>query len=157
MVKKPIKTESIHTALKKTKSQLLFGLKSIIFFSLLVFLFVNIIVSQLISPLYFQLVNDNRSATAQFLKDAQKLQEYNAILTQQENIYGNSIVKDINEQHLKRQQAIVALEEILKTNPKSRDVLYDLSLLYKNEGSDIKSQEYMDKAKAIDPGIERNL
>jgi len=41
----------------------------------------------------------------------------------------------------------------LKKNPKSRDILTNLAILYQEDGNDKLAQEYFNKAKEVDPNL----
>lgn len=88
-----------------------------------------------------------------FLQKIKKLPVFNQFLSMNSNIYGPSIMDEINNIETARKQNIGKLESLLEKNPKSRDVLYDLYLLYKEEGNNMRAQQYLEKAKAVDPSI----
>ena len=48
---------------------------------------------------------------------------------------------------------IQQIEQLLQKNPYSRDLLYRLFFLYDRMGKKIPAQEYLQRAKAIDPSI----
>jgi Tfp pilus assembly protein PilF len=52
-------------------------------------------------------------------------------------------------------ELITTLEEVLVVNPKSRDVLYSLALLYDKNGDELQSAEYLRQARAVDPEVGR--
>ena len=53
----------------------------------------------------------------------------------------------------KRKETMAEFESLLQKNPKSRDLLYNLYLLYNEDGNKIKAEEYLKKAKEIDPTV----
>jgi tetratricopeptide (TPR) repeat protein len=142
---------------KAIAKELWYGIESIGFFFLLAFLFSNILLSQFISPIYFQMVNEDKSAVVSFLKKSQTLPEYEAVFTEQKAIFGDSLRTDVYSDKMKREKLISQLEDVADQNPKNRDVLYDLYLLYKQNGDTEKAQQYLDRAKAIDPLVEKSL
>ena len=52
-----------------------------------------------------------------------------------------------------RLEKIHVLESLLDQHPQARDVLYALALLYQKSGDYNKSQEYMNRAVAVDPDV----
>lgn len=118
---------------------------------LFIFLVLNIAYSQLIPSEYFAVLNEDRSATVHFLKAIKKLPEFDRIFVMQKNLYGAALEDEIFSRDRERDALIRELEEVLKENPKSRDLLYNLYLLY-NEGGDYgRAKLYYDKARTIDP------
>jgi tetratricopeptide (TPR) repeat protein len=138
--------------LKANKLLSLF-LKGAFFCLLSVFLLVNMFASQFISPLYFQLVKEDKKAVVNFLNKIKNLPVFSSFLETNKNIYGGSLQQEVFAESLKRKQKIAGLEILLQRNPKSRDLLYNLHLLYNEEGDKIKAEEYLRKAKEIDPSI----
>jgi len=120
---------------------------------LLFFLFFNIVSSQIISPLYFQLINNDQKAVVTFLQKIKNLPDFQKYLEMNKNIYGSTIENSVFIRDKERREEISKLQTLLEKNPSSRDILYDLSILYKEDGNEIKAKEYMDKAKKIDPLI----
>ena len=57
---------------------------------------------------------------------------------------------------LKNSLSLIGISCPDKKNPKSRDILYNLYLLEKAEGNITKAEEYLIKAKEIDPMIRSN-
>lgn len=130
------------------------GVATIFLISFLaIFLFFNIFQSQNISPLYFQLVNENKKATIQFLKKIKTLPHFKSFLETAKNIYGNSIENDVFSDEKQKNLMIKNLEQILTINPKPRDVLYGLYLLNNDLGNKIRAEEYLRRAKEVDPMV----
>lgn len=117
------------------------------------FLFLNLINSQVISPIYFQMVNNNKKSTVTFLQKIKDLPEYQKILEMNNDIYGNTVKDEIFRQENKQKEVINNLEQKLIINPKARDVLYSLYQLYLAEGNKNKAADYLRRAKEVDPGI----
>lgn len=117
------------------------------------FLFLNLISSQLVSPLYFQIVNGNKKATISLLEKIKTLPEFQKIMIMNKNIYGKEIAVEIFRQENEKKLLIKNLEQELLINPKARDVLYSLYLLYRDQGDSLIAQKYFQQAKAVDPDI----
>lgn len=120
---------------------------------LLVYLFVNILSSQLISPLYFQIAKEDRKSVIILLEKIKDFPSFPYFLEIHKKIYGNRIEQDVFAEEVKRKETIQNLELLLTRNPKSRDILYRLSLLYRDEGNQTIADGYLNKAKVIDPVI----
>lgn len=139
-----------HENINKQKSKVLnFLLGLLIFFMLIM----NLINSQLISPVYFRFINNDKNATISFLQKIKDLPEYQKILEMNNDIYGSTVKKEIFEQENKKKEMINNLEQQLITNPKARDILYSLYQLYLAQGDTGKAGEYLKKTKEVDPSI----
>lgn len=123
---------------------------------LFLFLLFNLISSQLISPLYFQLLKEDKNVAVAFLRKIKKLPAFTSFLEINKNIYDNSFEQEVLSPDIKRNKLIEEYELLLQKNPKSRDLLYNLYLLYQEDGNEVKAEEYFQKAKEIDPMIKRN-
>ncbi len=143
-------------------SQLSFKARKFIVYSLLTgmissflfFLLGNIFLSQLISPLYFRLINNDKSATITFLTKIKNFPDFSAYLDMNTGVYGDSVKKAVFAKDQQRKEEIKTLEVLLEKNPKSRDLLYDLYLLYHEDGNSAKTEEYLRKAREVDPLIQ---
>ena len=113
----------------------------------------NLIASQLMSPLYFNLVNENRLAAASYLKHIQALPQFLTELDKYRQIYGANIANSVFADKRQETQEINKYEAALQKNPESVTALYNLSLLYREAGNQQKAEEYLDKAKELDPNI----
>lgn len=122
----------------------------IVFF---VFVMMNLIVSQNISPLYFQMINDEKQTVATYLTDIRKLPFFSSELIRYKNKYGVGIEKEVFKIEEERRRTISKLEDGLKNNPSSRDLLYHLSVLYREAGDETKAEEYLRMTREIDPSI----
>ena len=118
------------------------------------FLVFNLIYSQLISPLYFQLAKEDKTAVTDFLSKIKNLPVFSSFLEINKNIYGNSLEAEVFAESVKRKQSIKEYESYLQKNPASRDVLYNLYLLYQDNNNQIKAKEYLNKTKELDPLIQ---
>ena len=117
------------------------------------FLFLNLAYSQIISPLYLKIANNDKVATVNFLQKIKNLPEYQNILGMNDNIYGQTIKPEILMFENKKRVMINNLEQQLIINPKARDILYSLYRLYLAEGDKNKAGEYLRRAKEIDPSL----
>jgi len=116
-------------------------------------LFFNLISSQLISPIYFKIIDNNKKATVTFLQKIKILPEYQKILKMNNVIYGNTVREEIFNQENKKKEVINNLEQQLTINPKARDILYSLYKLYSTEGDKNRAADYLRRAKEVDPII----
>jgi len=117
------------------------------------FLFLNLIYSQIISPIYFRFINNDKNATINFLKKIKILPEYQNILEMNDNVYGNTVKGEILRQENKQKEMIKNLEQQLTINPKARDILYSLYRLYLVEGDKNRAADYLRRTKEVDPTI----
>jgi len=120
---------------------------------LLLFLILNVYLSQTISPLYEKLTNNDKKATIEYLKKIKTLPYFKTELKKFTNIFGQSIVKEVFFDDEQRKIKIKKLEEALKKNPKSRDVLMSLAILYQEDGNERLAREYFNKVKEVDPNL----
>lgn len=121
--------------------------------ALFIFLIINIASSQTVSALYFRLINEDRGAIATYLTDIRKLPLFPSELIRYKNKYGVVIEKEVFKIEEERRRSITKLEAALKNNPSSRDLLYNLSILYHEAGDEKKAGEYLKMAKEIDPNV----
>ncbi|MBI3620260.1 hypothetical protein HY214_03915 [Candidatus Roizmanbacteria bacterium] len=129
---------------------------TVTFFLFLVFVgyvFINLVLSQSLPTLFFRVAAGERTAMLTFLTASQGLPEYKNIVTSAEEIYGHSIIAEFRDQLSRRHDRIGQLDQTLAINPKARDVLLELSRLYAEEKNQVKTNDYLTKAKKIDPGI----
>mgnify|MGYP001562952195 FL=1 len=113
----------------------------------------NVVFSQLISPLYFRQVVDERDAIVPYLQSVRSLPTFQKDLILYKNLYGKLIEEEVFYNDLLRENKIKELEETLQKNPSSRDTLYNLYLLYSQAGNEPKALEYLNRAKLIDPAL----
>ncbi len=138
--KTPVKLYSVYV---QTSIALVLGL----------WLLFNLVSSQLMSPLYFNLVSENRLAAASYLKHIQMLPQFLAELNKYRQIYGADIADFVFADKRQETQEINIYEAALCKNPESVTALYNLSLLYGENGNTQKAEEYLNKAKELDPSI----
>jgi len=117
------------------------------------FLFLNLISSQTVSSVYFGFVSNDEKSTVSFLQKIKDLPEYQKILEMNNDIYGTTVKEEISRQKNKKKDMVNNLEQQLTINPKARDILYSLYQLYLAEGGIKKAEDYLRRAKAVDPAI----
>ena len=128
-------------------------LSVLVAFLLFIFLYINIISSQSISPLYFNLVNGDKTAAVEFLKKLQTHPDFVDQFNFYKGFFGSDVQAALSADSRERNMQIQKLEVLLKQNPRARDVLYALSVLYNEEGNKAKAEEYMKKTQEVDPNI----
>lgn len=122
-------------------------------FGFLFFILVaNVLASQRIPELFFQITNDNEQAYITFLKQGRTTSSFRVLspeILQNFARHEDEIYADERQ----RRELIQKLEVLLDKNPKSRDILYSLYLLYdKDEKHDV-AQMYLQEAQKIDPSL----
>lgn len=127
----------------------------LIIYYIFIFLFlsINIFFSQNISPIFFGLVNNDKKSAVTFLQKIINHNNFENQLKYFEKIFGSSLKNDVFAKKLQREAKIKELEQILKKNPQSRDVLYGLYLLNLEKESQKTAEKYLKLAKEIDPEI----
>ncbi len=128
-------------------------LKYLLIFFAFILLIVNFISSQTISPIYFRFVNNDKKAVINFLQKIKTFPEFQKILEMNKNIYGETIKNEVFKEENKKRVMINNLEQILTKNPKARDVLYSLYLLYKEKGDNLTVEKYLKQTREVDPAI----
>ena len=127
--------------------------KILVLTPLLLIVIINIISSQAISPLYFQLVNENKDSIVRFLTLIKPAPFFMKEYIRYKNTYGASIDTVVFKEDKETEKQIQKLEGALNKNPQARDILIELSRLYKNMGDSNTSNKYEEKARSIDPSI----
>ena len=82
-------------------------LKYLLAFFVFTLLILNLIGSQLISPLYFQFVSNNKQATVNFLEKIKTFPEFLKILEMNKNIYGKTVEEETFRQDRHRRHAVL--------------------------------------------------
>lgn len=118
---------------------------------LVVFLLFNIVYSQNISSLYPSFADEDKTSSVLFLKTIRSLPDFNGLLSRYESIFDKSIVGLVYKDERQRKTQIEKLNQALEKNPKAKEVLSALSKLYKEDGNELKAEEFFKKTKAIDP------
>ncbi len=137
----------------KKKSFISKPFSMVLAFILALFLLANIISSQTISPLYSGVVNENEAAVVAYLKKIKTLPIFPSQLAYYQTIYGPSLAQQVNLQDLQLKYQISRFKKGLQLNPYSRDVLYNLYLLYSDKEDKQMAQEYLRRAQAVDPNL----
>jgi tetratricopeptide (TPR) repeat protein len=122
-------------------------------FSLFIFVAGNILQSQTINHLYFRLIEGDREAIAPYLTQIRQLPVFQSELIRYKNSEGAWVERKVFQKEWERNSRIVRLEEALKMNPASRDILFGLARLYEERGDTDKASRYREAAKQIDPGL----
>ena len=128
---------------------------------LIAYLLGNIVVSQNVSPIYYTLSDLSLSKKSlhdgafNFLMSIRKLPEFEQFLPRFIAVFGSSIGEDIKKEDDKRLAYFKNLEYIIEKSPKSRDALLKLYLYYVQENEPDKAIYYLNKAKEVDPSLEK--
>ncbi len=126
---------------------------SILFGVLFLFLAINILFAVTL-PNLDTFAGANSTGVVNFMKRTRTLPAF-------KNLFGEiKITFSAHEQEVykddrERRALITKLEEAIAINPKSRDVLYTLYLLYEKAGNTEKATEYLERAQAVDPKVGR--
>ena len=124
-----------------------------LFIFMVAFLGINIFFSQNIHPLFLKVINFDYQAAVTFLKKIKKTPYFSQELSKFKKIYGEKIVKEVFHDDIELDKKIKKYQSLLRINPNSPDLFYNLYLLYKKKGNEKLAQEYLKKAKEIDPWI----
>ena len=81
---------------------------------------------------------------------------FEQVYTEQNDLYGGVLRDSVFNEELSRQDQVTKLERAIRMYPNSRDALYALSLIYREDGDTVKADSYLERAKQIDPLVERN-
>ena len=139
--------------IKNKKNNPYLWLRIILFVFAFIFLITNIYASQNISPLYKGLINNEKEAVINYLKKIKNQFFFENELKNFTQIFNQPIAQEVFFEDEQKKIKIKKLEEALKKNPKSRDLLFALSKLYKEKGDFKMANFYLKKAKEIDPMI----
>lgn len=119
-----------------------------------VFVISNALISQAVSPFFPAItVYQDVDQTVLFLKNIRASSEFPAQLAYFEGIYGPELRDKVFSEEKRRIATIQNLEAVLAKNPKSTDILVNLSQLYKANAQIDVADKYLQQAKAIDPLI----
>jgi len=124
---------------------------TILVFLMLIFLSVNIFSSQDISPLYAGIIGGQKQAAIDYLRKIKLLPEFKSELENYKETFGTIIENEVFQVDRERKEKIGELEQLLTKNNQARDVLYGLYLLNKEDGNNNKAQDYLNRAREIDP------
>lgn len=116
------------------------------------FLIANILYSQFMPDQYFSLLRGEDAMLVEIFQKGKEspyflrlFPEVNEKMAEHESV----IYADTHQ----RRSQIDIIKQSLEQNPESRDLLYALYILYKQEGQRDRAQEYLDRARQIDPTI----
>ncbi len=135
-----------------TKENMLHIMLSILYGGLFLVLVINILFSQQFTPLYAALMKQEETSIVTFLKQSKDIQDFAILYPEIKGIYEDK-KNEIFADEIQRRSLIAKLEVLLQQNPNSRDVLYSLYLLHDKNGDTQLAQQYLQKAKEIDPGV----
>jgi len=127
----------------------------IIFSSFLsvLFLIINIYFSQSIPSLYQEVVDNKKEAVISYLKKIKKQPFFRSELKKFSQVFDQSIIKEVFFEDEERRIKIQKINKALRKNPKSRDLLISLAILYQEDGNNKLAKEYFNKAQEIDPDL----
>jgi tetratricopeptide (TPR) repeat protein len=148
-------TEHSHKEVKKKARSSGFNYIMYVIVAILggIFVTANVFASQVVHPLYFSFITEDRAAVTQVLRRVRFTSLYPELFAMQEQIYGRTLDDDVNKEVKQRAGDITILERYLAVNPNARDILYNLALLYKENGNSQKADEYLKRAQEVDPEI----
>lgn len=131
-----------------------FFLKIIFFSGLSFFLLLNLYFSQKFSFLIVSLANNpNKNEAILFLKKIKNTKFFPLMLNYFQSIYGKDIENEVFFEENQRKEEIKKLKLILEKNPKARDLLLKLAVLYFEDNNFSQAKFYYQKAKEIDPAV----
>lgn len=118
----------------------------------------NVLASHIVyKPLMYRLVTLNDiNAAREFLGDLEGSPWYIYQSQYLNSVFDNVLAQEIDTKYLNLEKNITLYEDILRKNPKNRDVLIKLALLYKDQGGNRsleKAKSYYLSAKQTDPWI----
>ncbi|OGK18537.1 hypothetical protein A3D80_01680 [Candidatus Roizmanbacteria bacterium RIFCSPHIGHO2_02_FULL_40_13b] len=117
----------------------------------------NGLVSQIVSPLFPAITYDKDPyAVISFLKTIRTNPEFDSQMEVWRDVYGEQLEEKVHEDDKNRLETIRSLEAILKQNPKSTSVLFNLGAFYKEQGDEAKASYYFNQAFQIDPWLKKN-
>ena len=119
----------------------------------LIIIIFNLFFSQNLPKNYFALVKNDQKAYANFLINIKKLPEFASYYNLALKMYSQKFSNQVFYEQVKNQENIQKMQTLLIINPHQKNILYNLYLLYQQKGDEKLAQEYLNKAKAIDPGI----
>lgn len=125
----------------------------LLFIILSMYLGANIISSQQISPLLGKLQKRDFDGTVLFLRSLKDHPSFSSEFSRYKSVYGERLSTYVFHEAAVREATIKKLEVILTKNPESRDVLYQLSINYENQGDKKRADEYLKRALVVDPEV----
>lgn len=127
--------------------------RNLFFVAFFIFAMTNLVWSQNISPVFFQMVDNEEKATPTFLAAIRRLPPFLSELMRLKSKYGTRIEEEVFRVERARKKNIIKLESALKETPSSRDLLFNLSILYREAGEGARAEEYLRKARETDPTV----
>ena len=118
----------------------------------------NVLASHMVyKPLMFRVMTLNDvQAAREFLGDLEGSSWYPYQSQYLNSIFDNVFAQEVDTKYLNLEKNIALYEEVLKKNPKNRDVLIKLALLYKDQGTQRsleKAKNHYAAAKQTDPWV----
>ncbi len=126
---------------------------SILFGVLFLFLATNILFAVSLPDLD-TVMSGKKEDVVHFMKRARTLTPFRKLFPEIKSTFVENEL-EVYKDDRDRRTLILKLEEALKVNPKSRDVLYSLYLLYDKSGDAEKAALYLQQAQEVDPTIDR--
>lgn len=130
----------------KTKTLLIYG-------AILIFILLNILSSQTVSSLFFGFSQGKKEESVDFLKKVREEVYFPGLFDRISGYFNEDLNDEVYSETLQRQSKIQELLALLSRNPKARDVLYNLHVLYLLEGEEEIAQDYLKRAQEVDPEI----
>lgn len=118
------------------------------------YVILNIYSSQTVHPLYFKQVADENEHAVEYLSKIKTLPQFESQYRWYNSISEEDIYDRVFHDNLVRSGRIAQLEQVLTKNPNSPVVLLALSNLYRLQGDIPQAEDYKNRAKLIDPGLE---
>jgi len=97
--------------------------------------------------------NENEPTTVYFLKKIKTLPIFSTVIKLSENVFNKNLKSQVFSEDVQRKAEIKKYERLLIKNPSSRDILYRLYQLYLADNNQNKANEYLNRAKAVDPNV----
>ncbi len=119
-----------------------------------IFVVANVLISQAVSPFFPAItVYKDVDQTVLFLKNIRASDQFDTQLSYFESIYGPGLRDRVFSEEKRRIATIQNLEAVLSRNPKSTDILVNLSQLHRANAEEEIANKYLQQALAIDPLI----
>ncbi len=114
----------------------------------------NIYSSQTVHPLYFKQIENEGEHAVEYLTAIQTLPQFNTQYLWYNSRSGQDIHDTVYRTAIIRNARIMHLQQVLAVNPNARDVLVELSSLYRLQGDQNHAESFLNQAKKIDPGLQ---
>lgn len=126
---------------------------SVLFGILFLFLATNILFA-ISLPEFGRVIDGDKESVVGFMKHVGSISAFTYLFPEMKSTFADHDV-EVYKDDRERNAMITKLEKNLEINPKSRDVLYSLYLLYDKSGNDGKAAHYLRLAQEVDPKIGR--